>query len=169
MTIDCQHSFKSNLHTIKRGIARGNCIHCNQKLIDWNAQFMLKAQYQDYKSLKKNLYMEASRVKYWEYVPTDKDRTYLAANNKDKVIEIIKQRINRSIRKRKSEIYRDGTQTPKQGGILFIAQHALGLCCRRCVYEWYNIDPEEELTEEDIERFAYYIFSFLEEKLDVSV
>lgn len=169
MTIACNHSFKSNQRTLRKGITRGNCIHCNQKLVNWDEQFNLGSSWRDYITLKNNLYMESSRTQYWKYTPTNEDQIFFKSRNKEQIIEAIKKRVNKSIRRRRSEIYRDGTQTPKQGNILYIAQHALGLCCRRCLYEWYDIELETELSDADIERLALYIYYYLEDKINVSI
>ena len=41
---------------------------------------------------------------------------------------------------------RDGRQTPWRGHPVFIAQHATGTCCRRCLSRWHNIPPGTALT-----------------------
>lgn len=33
----------------------------------------------------------------------------------------------------------DGSQTPMRGHPVFIAQHATGLCCRKCLRKWHGI------------------------------
>ena len=44
-------------------------------------------------------------------------------------------------------IENDGKQTPMRGHPVFVAQHACACCCRGCLYKWYRIQPERELTE----------------------
>ncbi|ASC72577.1 hypothetical protein XM38_035350 [Halomicronema hongdechloris C2206] len=41
---------------------------------------------------------------------------------------------------------RDGRQTPWRGHPVFIAQHATGTCCRRCLSRWHGIPPGQALT-----------------------
>lgn len=41
---------------------------------------------------------------------------------------------------------RDGRQTPWRGHPVFIAQHATGTCCRRCLSRWHGIPAGKALT-----------------------
>ncbi|NER84342.1 MAG: DUF4186 domain-containing protein [Leptolyngbya sp. SIO1D8] len=41
---------------------------------------------------------------------------------------------------------KDGRQTPWRGHPVFIAQHATGTCCRRCLSRWHKIPPGQALT-----------------------
>ncbi len=40
----------------------------------------------------------------------------------------------------------DGSQTPMKGHPVFIAQHATGTCCRRCLKKWHHIEPSKAFT-----------------------
>ncbi len=44
----------------------------------------------------------------------------------------------------------DGKQTPMRNHPFFIAQHATGMCCRKCLEKWHGIKKGKELTEEEI-------------------
>ena len=48
-------------------------------------------------------------------------------------------------------IKNDGRQTPMKNHPFFIAQHATGMCCRKCLEKWHRIKKGSELTEEEIE------------------
>lgn len=78
----------------------------------------------------------------------EKDKLYV----KEKGIDVIKQHTYDFINKRlkASEIPNDGKQTPMRGHPTFIAQHATACCCRSCIYKWHKIQPNKELTEEEI-------------------
>ena len=45
----------------------------------------------------------------------------------------------------------DGKQTPMKNHPVFIAQHATGTCCRKCLKKWHNIDMGKELAKEEID------------------
>ena len=45
----------------------------------------------------------------------------------------------------------DGKQTPMRNHPVFIAQHATGTCCRKCLEKWHYITKSKPLTEEQIE------------------
>ncbi|MHC4243653.1 MAG: DUF4186 domain-containing protein [Planctomycetota bacterium] len=52
----------------------------------------------------------------------------------------------------------DGKQTPMRNHPIFIAQHATGTCCRKCLQKWHYISMCKSLTEEQID----YIVEVLE-------
>ena len=41
----------------------------------------------------------------------------------------------------------DGRQTPMKNHPVFIAQHATGTCCRKCLAKWHGIPRGRALTE----------------------
>ncbi|MHC4726935.1 MAG: DUF4186 domain-containing protein [Planctomycetota bacterium] len=45
----------------------------------------------------------------------------------------------------------DGKQTPMRKHPVFIAQHATGTCCRKCLEKWHHISRGKPLTEEQID------------------
>jgi hypothetical protein len=45
----------------------------------------------------------------------------------------------------------DGKQTPMRNHPVFIAQHATGTCCRKCLEKWHYISKGKPLTEEQID------------------
>lgn len=45
----------------------------------------------------------------------------------------------------------DGKQTPMRNHPVFIAQHATGTCCRKCIEKWHYISKGKPLTEEQID------------------
>jgi hypothetical protein len=59
----------------------------------------------------------------------------------------------------------DGKQTPMRGHPTFIAQHATATCCRGCLYKWYGIDKNRELTKEEQEFIVNVIVKWLEKEL----
>ena len=45
----------------------------------------------------------------------------------------------------------DGRQTPMKNHPAFIAQHATGTCCRKCLAKWHQIPKGQPLTNEQID------------------
>ena len=45
----------------------------------------------------------------------------------------------------------DGRQTPMRNHPVFIAQHATGTCCRKCLQKWHYISRGKALTGEQID------------------
>lgn len=59
----------------------------------------------------------------------------------------------------------DGKQTPMKGHPVFIAQHATAICCRSCLYKWYNIPTNVELTTQQ----QIYILSIIKNWLEKQI
>jgi len=58
----------------------------------------------------------------------------------------------------------DGKQTPMKNHPVFIAQHATGACCRRCLQKWHNIPKGKPLTENECEHIVAVIERWLAEQ-----
>jgi hypothetical protein len=56
----------------------------------------------------------------------------------------------------------DGRQTPWRGHPVFIAQHATGTCCRRCIEKWHHVPRERALTPEELNYFIELIMAWIE-------
>jgi len=59
----------------------------------------------------------------------------------------------------------DGKQTPFKGHPVFKAQHATATCCRGCLYKWYKIQKNKELSEEEIKRIKAVIMNWIKNAL----
>lgn len=55
----------------------------------------------------------------------------------------------------------DGKQTPYKGHPVFKAQHATGICCRGCLFKWYNIPKERELTKAEKESLLKMVMDWV--------
>jgi len=55
----------------------------------------------------------------------------------------------------------DGRQTPMRNHPVFIAQHATGTCCRKCLAKWHSILTGKPLTKRQID----YIIEVLKQWL----
>ncbi len=58
----------------------------------------------------------------------------------------------------------DGKQTPMRNHPAFIAQHATGTCCRKCLEKWHHIPRGKALTGEQVD----YIVKIIEHWLIMS-
>ena len=78
-----------------------------------------------------------------------KEATYL----KQKGIETILEHAYDFISKRLAQgnPANDGKQTPTRNHPVFIAQHATGTCCRKCLEKWHHIPKGQPLTEKQID------------------
>ena len=78
-----------------------------------------------------------------------KEENYL----KQKGIETILEHARDFISKRlaQADPTNDGRQTPTRNHPVFIAQHATGTCCRKCLEKWHQIPKGRALTKEQID------------------
>jgi hypothetical protein len=58
----------------------------------------------------------------------------------------------------------DGKQTPMRNHPVFIAQHATGTCCRKCLAKWHRIPAGRPLSSEEIEYTVEVIRRWLAEQ-----
>ena len=55
----------------------------------------------------------------------------------------------------------DGKQTPMKGHPVFIAQHATATCCRNCLYKWYKIPKNRQLSEKEVDYIVNIIMEWI--------
>ena len=93
-----------------------------------------------------------------------KERAYLEV----KGFSVIEQHARDFITERlgPAAIANDGKQTPMRNHPVFIAQHATGTCCRRCLEKWHGIERGKTLTEEQIDRIVSVIMQWLRRQGD---
>jgi len=58
----------------------------------------------------------------------------------------------------------DGRQTPMRNHPVFVAQHATGTCCRKCLAKWHGIPAGTPLTQEQIDYIAEVLGRWLAEQ-----
>ena len=165
----CEDDLHCFLRNMRLKVNRGksyrslNCIECGKNLIDWNRIDMHNLKDKEY--FIKCLNKEAWRYAVWNLkIPLymEKKAAKLTIDEmRSKVIKILSNKIN----KKRSEIFRDSTQTPKGKDIIYLAQHATGTCCRRCIEEWYGINKEEIMNEEQINFLTEIIMTYINEKV----
>ena len=94
---------------------------------------------------------------------TEKDRQYI----KDKGIDTVRRHAADFVKTRLAPAYipNDGRQTPMRGHPVFVAQHACACCCRGCLYKWYRIPKDRELTENEQEKTVGLLMAWIEKQL----
>lgn len=92
----------------------------------------------------------------------DKDILYI----EDKGIDKIRNHAYDFVTKRLADTSNvtDGKQTPMKGHPVFIAQHATGTCCRRCLEKWHHISKNKNMTDDDIKYIVDIIMSWIEKE-----
>ena len=59
----------------------------------------------------------------------------------------------------------DGRQTPLRGHPVFVAQHATGTCCRKCLEKWHGIGRGRALREAEIDYIVAILCAWLERQI----
>ena len=141
------------------------CTGCGEDIIDWNRIDMHNLEDKDYfiESLKKETWRYAVwNLKIPQYMAEAASKIS-AEDMRLKVFKILSKKIN----KKKKDIFRDGTQTPIGQNIIFLAQHATGTCCRKCIEEWYGIERNKIMNEDDINFLVEIILMYITQKVSL--
>lgn len=109
--------------------------------------------------------LEKSKFRGSFYLNNNMKR-YVMEKGLDKIAkdayEIVEKRLAPAI------IKNDGRQTPmKQTHPVFIAQHATGCCCRRCLFKIHNIKKEKELTKSEIKYIVNVIMFWIKRQINI--
>lgn len=82
----------------------------------------------------------------------------------EKGLDVIRQHAKDIIKKRLAPSYieNDKRQTPTKNHPVFIAQHACACCCRSCLYKWYKVPENVELSEERQEKIVALLMAWIE-------
>jgi len=59
----------------------------------------------------------------------------------------------------------DGRQTPREGNVIYYAQHATASCCRKCMEEWHGIPRGRALTDEEMGYLTTLAMLYITERL----
>ena len=91
---------------------------------------------------------------------SDRDKKYID----DKGLEVIRRHAEDFIAQRLApdNIPNDGKQTPMRGHPVFIAQHACACCCRGCLFKWYLVNPNKQLSPTEQEKIVNLIMTWIE-------
>ena len=111
----------------------------------------------------KNIFDRLSKSKFRSsFYLKDKDILYI----EDKGLDKIRNHAYDFVIKRLADTSNvtDGKQTPMKGHPVFIAQHATGTCCRRCLEKWHHISKNKNMTDDDIKYVVDIIMSWIEKE-----
>lgn len=92
----------------------------------------------------------------------DKDILYIENKGIDKIREHAYDFVTKRLADTSNVT--DGKQTPMKGHPVFIAQHATGTCCRRCLEKWHHISKNKNMTDDDIKYVVDIIMSWIEKE-----
>ena len=140
---------------------RGRCRSCGADLIDWNR--VHNRELSDASFTFKSLKREMWRHYYWHKPIDQQAENHARRKGRSKLKEAARNRIEKSVGPAKP--FRDGTQTPREGNIIFYAQHALACCCRTCMEYWHGIPKGIKLSDEQIDYFVELVMMYIGERM----
>lgn len=143
------------------------CLVCGIELVDWARLWVRDAA--DWAYTFSLLRLESIRQEFWN---TEIDAEALAScpTSSELLAQLARRRLQQSVSKvygtgSDARPYRDGYQTPKQGNILYYAQHSLACCCRRCMRYWHGMPYGRPLDDQELDYFAALITHYVDERL----
>ena len=94
---------------------------------------------------------------------TEKDKDYISK----KGLATIRTHAEEFVAKRLAPavIPNDGKQTPMKGHPIFLAQHATGCCCRKCLFKWHHIPAGKQLTDEEQHFIVALLMAWIETQI----
>jgi len=135
---------------------KGSCWACGIDLVDWPR--VHNKDLSDVIYTFDMLNTELVRYVYWHTPIDQKAINHALRKGKPQLHFAAENRLRRCVAK--PENYREGHQTPKQGNIIFYAQHATACCCRNCMEYWHNIPMGIQLSDPQINYFVELIMLY---------
>jgi hypothetical protein len=162
---DCEHDLHCfrRLRPIRQSYRNGKCSACGVDLIDWNR--IDKNNLQDVDYTIQAIQKEMIRHEYW-HKTIDEQAMALARKKGLEQLRIdAEKRITNYVSPASKEIFRDGTQTPFKGNLIYYAQHGTATCCRKCAEEWHGIDRNRPLTHAEIKYMVDLIMLYVKKRV----
>ena len=162
---DCEH----DLHCFRRqrpinqSYRNGHCFACGVDLIDWNR--IDKKNLKDVDYTIQAIQYEMIRHVYWHKAIDEHAMALARTKGLQKLRTDAANRIKKYVSPPSREIFRDGTQTPFKGKLIYYAQHATATCCRKCAEEWHGIDRNRPLTQKEIEYMVDLVMLYVKKRV----
>ena len=157
----------NNLHCFQQDkkdskpVPGGKCRECGIDLVDWAR--VHKREIRDSEYTFSMLRIEMIRHKYWHQSLNERERNYAKRKGRAGIRIAAEKRIRSSVGPK--EPYKDGTQTPWAGHLLYYAQHATASCCRTCIAEWHAIPTGRALSGDEIEYLTDLVCDYVDERM----
>ena len=147
---DCEKDLHSFLRVRPRGQSYRSeqCRECGVDLVDW--QRLDRHDLSDVGNTVASLEWELIRHQYWHQPIDQKALNHAMRKGRLDLRGAVEHRLRKYVGPAKSELRRDGTQTPRVGNTIYYAQHATATCCRKCIEAWHGIDRDRPLTADEL-------------------
>jgi len=161
---DCEHDLHCfrRQRPIKQSYRNGKCFACGVDLIDWNR--IDKNNLKDVDYTIQAIQYEMIRHVYWHKTIDEQAMALARKKGPQQLRTDAEKRIVKHVSPASRDIFRDGTQTPFSGNIIYYAQHGTATCCRKCAEEWHGIDRNRPLTEDEIKYMVDLIMLYIKKR-----
>lgn len=139
----------------------GECRECGAKLVDWPR--VKQRDLRDVDGVFHELQHELIRHVFF-HAPFDEE-------GRAEAVKLGRQGLRAKVRpylEKKvgaAAIWRDGTQTPKEGSAIHFAQHATATCCRKCIEYWHGIPRGHDLTPAELDYCTGLVLAYLDQRM----
>lgn len=140
---------------------KGACRACGVKLVDWTR--VHKRDVADIAYTFKAMEFELIRHHNWHIDIDLRAVNHARRKGLKGLLASAYDRIKKAVGP--AEPYRDGTQTPREGNIIFYAQHATASCCRKCIEYWHDIPEGRDLTASEITYLVKLVMAYIKERM----
>lgn len=162
---DCSRDLHSFLR-IRPGndsYRNGTCRVCNADLIDWAR--LDRRDLSDIEHTFESLKNELIRHKYWHENIDPIAMNHAKRKGLDGLRKATERRLRKYVGPPQEELFRDGSQTPLSGNVIYYAQHATATCCRKCIEAWHGIDRDRTLTDLEVGYMSELVMTYVEQRL----
>jgi|SRR6056297_1350606 len=109
------------------------------------------------------IFKKLSKSKFRSSFKLDKkDKEYIKNKGLIKIEEHTLDFLNSRI---KIKPLNDTKQTPFKGHPVFKAQHATGICCRKCINKWHKIPREKTLQDKEIKYLKEILMRWIKKEI----
>ncbi|WP_322354279.1 DUF4186 family protein [Dehalococcoides sp.] len=162
---DCEHDLHCfrRQRPIKQTYRNGKCFACGVDLVDWNR--IDKKNLKDVDYTINAIQKEMIRHVYWHKTIDEQALELARKKGLHQLKEDVEKRISKYVSPASKDIFRDGTQTPFKGNLIYYAQHATATCCRKCAEEWHGIDRNRPLTPDEIHYMVDLVMLYIKQRV----
>lgn len=159
---DCEsgrHAFAPNRR--KKDWAKsyeGQCRDCGTKLVDWDR--VKRRDLTDVQGVFGELQHELIRHVFFHAEFEEETKAEAQRLGPEGLRLAVRPYLEKKVGP--AQIWRDGTQTPKDGSAIHFGQHATATCCRKCIEYWHGIERGHELTAEELDYCAGLVCAYLD-------
>ena len=140
-----------------------SCRECGADLIDWHR--LDQHNLGDVENTVASLERELIRHHYWHKSIDEKAVRHATRKGLNGIREATEHRLRKYVGPPRSQLFRDGTQTPSSGNAIYYAQHATATCCRKCIEAWHGIEREKPLRDDELGYMTELVMHFISKRL----